>query len=158
MEPTVELPANECEFASLLNQCVKLKKQLVDFACRRYHDEIRIRLRRRSRGFTTVSESDATVVVDDFIHTFEGDDGKTVIDSFLESSPDLSDNERRIVSDWKESIVGVFEIESHDDRLLRARNLVDELEYRLAASNQSGEAWAKVAQAGVIMSRVDRVA
>lgn len=157
MELDTAQPNTTRDLASLLTQCAKLKRRLAEHVWTRFGDDLRPLLLRHSRGSKCVTEIDITLVTNDFIHTFKGDNGETVIDSFVANSPGLSDSDRRIVLGWKESVIGVFEVKEWRGQVLHIHNLVDDLDYCAVANEPSDETRQRLGTAGFIYSRLDQL-
>ncbi len=75
-------------------------------------------------------EDDAIGAIDGFALVYRLPNGKTVLDQFLASWPDLSVADRDLLRGWRGPVDGIFEIRGRDVDSLIVLNLVDDLEYR----------------------------
>jgi hypothetical protein len=57
--------------------------------------------------------------------------GKTVLDQFLGSLPDLTAADREMLRGWRDPVEGIFEIRRKNGDSLLLLNLLDDLEYRV---------------------------
>jgi hypothetical protein len=101
----------------LVRRCGALKGELVAFT-------------RASRFARRVAWNDVNRV-DHFILQQRLPDGRTMIDLFIASRPDLSENERRIVLGWRNVVETVIEVRSHKDDTVEGVGVIDELPYRI---------------------------
>jgi hypothetical protein len=139
---------------SLIERSAELKGALVDFACSP-------RLTRHLTGFMQKSvgpreilgEGDAAGLVDRFALQHRLPNGKTVIDQFLASRPDLSAADRDMVRGWRDPVEGVFEIRRKDQTAIVLLNLLDDLEYR-TYSNMGPAAFRRLPKAGFLYARL----
>jgi hypothetical protein len=93
-------------------------------------------------------------IVDGFLHDQRLADGGTVIDCFVAARDDLSDQDREMLLSWRDSVRGVFELtEAAGDDGFLARNLIDELTYRIR-SNKGAEGLRQLTPGMFLMSRV----
>lgn len=76
--------------------------------------------------------------IDDFIMSHRCADGRTALERFVASRPDLSAEEREMLLGWQDNIEGVFEVKSQEEGGLTATNLVDELTYRIYSNQGPG--------------------
>jgi hypothetical protein len=103
--------------ADLVRRCGELKGELVAFT-------------RASRFARRVTWNDVNRV-DHFILQQRLPDGRTMIDLFVASRPDLTENERRIVLGWRDAVETVIEVRSHKDDTVEGVGVIDELSYRI---------------------------
>ncbi len=66
-------------------------------------------------------------------HTFSN--GKTVVEQFVASRPDLTEDERRMVLGWRAVVEGIFEVEGRDGDALVVKDLTDEAGYRIRSNS-----------------------
>ena len=57
-------------------------------------------------------------------------DGRTVVDRFVASLPDLDAADREMLLGWRDPVEGIFEIRGQDRGAIILLNLIDDLEYR----------------------------
>jgi hypothetical protein len=95
--------------AVLIERSAELKRDLVDFACSP-------RLRRSLAaamlevGLDEPEEADAINTIDRFALQYRRADGKTVVDRFVASRPDLDAADREMLLGWRDPVEGIFEI------------------------------------------------
>ncbi len=82
-------------------------------------------------GSSPVFESEEEIheLTDNFIYSYRFPDGKTIIDSFVTDTSELSEDDKNIVLGWKDPIEGIFEVKKMLPDGLIAENLVNEVEY-----------------------------
>jgi hypothetical protein len=68
-------------------------------------------------------EHEAVSVLDWFLFDWLDDSGEGVIDHFLNSRPDLSDNDQEVLLDWENSLNSVFEVRATGRKALRIEEL-----------------------------------
>lgn len=103
--------------AELVRRCGVLKGELVAFT-------------RASRFARRVAWNDVNRI-DHFILQQRLPDGRTMIDLFVASRPDLSENERRTVLGWRDALETIIEVRSHHDDTVEGVGVIDELPYRI---------------------------
>jgi hypothetical protein len=81
-----------------------------------------------------LSEGEAIGVIDRFALQHRLPNGKTVLDQFLAGRPDLTAADREMLRGWRHPVEGIFEIHRKDRDALVLLNLIDDLEYRMAAA------------------------
>jgi hypothetical protein len=86
--------------------------------------------------------------VDRFALLYRLPNGKTVLDQFLASWPDLSAADREMLRGGGDPVDGIFEIRGKDGDSLILMNLVDDMEYR-AHSNMGAAAFRPLAEARI---------
>jgi hypothetical protein len=74
--------------------------------------------------------SSAIHVIDRFALQYLPPNGKSVLDQFLASWPDLDAADRKLLCGWRELGEGIFEVRRRDRDSLILLNLVDDLECR----------------------------
>lgn len=79
-------------------------------------------------------EEDLENFFDWFIQQYRSADGRTVVDGFLDTRPDLSDPDRAFLLGWRDVVEGVFEVTGRDGPALVAVNVIDDLDYRIRAN------------------------
>ena len=117
------------DHARLIERSAELKRDLVDFACSP-------RLERAlaaailEAGLDELEEADAISTIDWFALQYRMRDGRTVVDRFVASRPDLDAADREMLLGWRDPVEGIFEIRSKDRDAIILLNLIDDLEYR----------------------------
>jgi hypothetical protein len=140
--------------ASLIERGAELKRALVDFAlsprCERHLEQFMLEA---ADPYQELSEGDAIGVIDRFALQHRLPNGKTVLDKFLGSRPDLTAADREMLRGWRDLVEGIFEIRrKHGDSLLLL-NLLDDLEYR-AYSNMGPAAFRRLPKGGFVHARL----
>jgi hypothetical protein len=117
------------EFARLIERSAELKRDLVDFACSpRLKRSLAAAL--REAGLEELGEAAAIGAIDRFALQYRMRDGRTVVDRFVASRPDLDAADREMLLGWRDPVEGVFEICRQDGDAIILLNLIDDLEYR----------------------------
>ena len=140
------------ELARLIERSSELKRDLVDFACSP-------RLRRsmaaalREAGVEEFKEADAIGIIDRFALQYRMRDGRSVVDRFVASRPDLDAVDREMLLGWRDPVEGIFEIRSKDRDAIILLNLIDDLEYR-TYSNMGPAAFRPLPKGGFLLARL----
>jgi hypothetical protein len=135
--------------ASLIERSGELKRDLADFACSP----------RMQRSMTAamagleVKESDAINTIDRFALQYRLPDGKSVVDLFVASRPDLDAADREMLLGWRDPVEGIFEIRSEDGDAIILLNLIDDLEYR-TYSNMGRAVFRQLPTDGFVYARL----
>ena len=145
---------DEPSLASLIERSAELKRALVDFA-------ISPRMERHLERFMVegagpqevLIEDEAIDAIDRFALLYRLPNGKTVLDQFLASWPDLSAADREILRGWRDPVDGIFEIRGREGDSLILLNLVDDLEYR-TYSNMGPTAFRPLPKHGFVYARL----
>jgi len=139
---------------SLIERSAELKGALVDFACSPRLERHLTRFMQKSISTGDVlDEGDAAGLIDRFALQHRLPNGKTVLDQFLASRPDLSAADRDMVRGWRDPVEGVFEIRGKDQAAIVLLNLLDDLEYR-TYSNMGPAAFRRLPKAGFLYARL----
>ena len=69
--------------------------------------------------YEVLAEDEAIDAIDRFALLYRLPNGKTVLDQFLASWPDLSAADRQMLRGWRDAVDGIFEIRGRDRRLAR---------------------------------------
>jgi hypothetical protein len=142
----------EKELTRLIERSAELKRDLVDFACSP-------RLKRSlaaamaEAGLEELEEADAIGVIDRFALQYRMRDGKTVVDRFVASRPDLDDTDREMLLGWRDPVEGFFEIRGQDGDAIVLLNLVDDLTY-LTYSNMGPASFRELPKHGFVHARL----
>jgi hypothetical protein len=145
---------DERSLACLIERGAELKRALVDFA-------LSPRMGRQLERFIgegagppgVLVEDEAIDAIDRFALLYRLPNGKTVLDQFLASWPDLSVADRELLRGWRDPVDGIFEIRGRDRDSLILLNLVDDLEYR-TYSNMGPAAFRPLPKHGFVYARL----
>jgi hypothetical protein len=144
----------EPSLESLIERSGDLKRALVDFAC---GPRLERHLTRFTQKFVSpgdvLDESEAAGLVDRFALQHRLPNGKTVLEQFLASRPDLSSPDRDMVRGWRDPVEGLFEIRGRDQTAVVLLNLLDDLEYR-TYSNMGPAAFRPLPKGGFVIARL----
>ena len=80
-------------------------------------------------------------------------DGRTVVDRFVASRPDLDAADREMLLGWRDPVEGIFEIRSKDRDAIILLNLIDDLEYR-TYSNMGPAFLRQLPRDGFVLARL----
>jgi hypothetical protein len=144
----------EPSLTSLIERSAELKRALVDFALsprsKRHLEQFML----EAAGLDKVlTEGEAIGLIDRFALQHRLPNGKTVLDQFLASWPDLTAADREMLRGWRDPVEGIFEIRRKDRDSLVLLNLLDDLEYR-AYSNMGTAAFRPLPQRGFVRARL----
>ena len=118
--------------ASLVERSAELKRELLEFSWQpRFDRERREVLRDHFPNRFVGDESEVITALDYFLLQHELRSGKTVVERFVASRPDLPEHERELLLGWRDVVEGIFEVHGRDGDALVVENLVDELTYRV---------------------------
>lgn len=121
---------------------------------KRFRDDVLEQIHAAPRGSADITDIEFRNAVEGVIDEKRLPDGETVIDRFVRETPDLSARDAEIVLGWRDSIIGVFRLEQSNGPVADAVNLVDGLEYRLVANNDTREIRRALSGRGFIISRI----
>ena len=138
--------------AVLIERSAELKRDLVDFACSA-RLERSLAAAMLEAGLEEVEEADAIGTIDRFALQYRLPDGKTVVDRFVASRPDLDAADREMLLGWRDPVEGIFEIRSRDGDAIILLNLLDDLEYR-TYSNMGRAAFRPLPGGGFVHARL----
>lgn len=120
----------------LLHRSGPLKKELVAFGqSDRFAREFRSAHADRFPTAKPRNEADYINFLDRFVLEHRTRDGRTIVEQFAASRPDLPQAERAMLVGWAKVVEGIFEVEHHDGHAAVMVNLVDELTYRVRSNN-----------------------
>jgi hypothetical protein len=136
------------ELARLIERSGQLKRDLVDFAC-----SPRLERSLAEAGLEEFEDADAIGTIDRFALQYRLPDGKTVVDRFVASRPDLDAADREMLLGWRDPVEGIFEIRSRDGDAIVLLNLIDDLENR-AYSNMGLAAFRGLPKDGFVHARL----
>jgi hypothetical protein len=138
--------------AVLIERSAELKRDLVDFACSP-RLERSLAAAMLEAGLGGVDEADAIGTIDRFALQYRLPDGKTVVDRFVASRPDLDAADREMLLGWRDPVEGIFEIRGKDGDAIILLNLLDDLEYR-TYSNMGRAAFRPLPRGGFVHARL----
>jgi hypothetical protein len=144
----------EPSLESLIERSSELKRALVDFACSpRFDRRLTAFMLEASGPEGELEESEAVGIIDRFALQHRLSNGKTVLDQFLASRPDLSATDRDMLHGWHDPVEGLFEIRRKDRTAIVLLNLLDDLEYR-TYSNMGPAAFRPLPKGGFLYARL----
>lgn len=112
-----------------------LKRELLAFARRpQFERALKRELRRQFGDPVVAEEGELENFFDWFIQQYRRPDGRTLVDCFLKTRPDLPDPEQEFLRGWRDVVEGIFEVVGRDGPALVTVNLIDDLEYRMRAN------------------------
>jgi hypothetical protein len=138
--------------AVLIERSSELERDLVDFACSPGLERS-LAAAMVAAGLEVVAEADAIGTIDRFALQYRLPDGKTVVDRFVASRPDLDAADREMLLGWRDPVEGIFEIRSKDGDAIIPLNLLDDLEYR-TYSNMGRAAFRPLPRGGFVHARL----
>ena len=145
---------DERSLACLIERSAALKRALVRFALGPRMERHLERFMLEGAGPDEVLvEDEAIDAVDRFVLLYRLPNGKTVLDQFLASWPDLSAADKEMLRGWRDPVDGIFEIRGKDSDSLILLNLVDDLEYR-TYSNMGSVAFRPLPKHGFVYARL----
>jgi hypothetical protein len=119
----------------LVGRSGPLKREVLDFAkTPRFDRAFRREVERRLGDPTAASDAQIHNFYDWFIQEYRRKDGKTIVDCFLETRPDLPPAEREFLMGWRDVFEGSFEVVGRAGQVLVAVNVIDDLQYRIHAN------------------------
>src|SRR5260370_15087459 len=145
---------DEPSLACLIERGAELKRALVGFALSsRFERHLERFVREGAGPGEVLIEDEAIDAIDRFVLQHRLPNGKTVLDQFLASWPDLSAADREMLRGWRDPVEGIFEIRRRDRDSLILLNLVDDLEYR-PSSNMGPVAFRPLPNHGFLYARL----
>jgi hypothetical protein len=143
---------SEQDLAVLIARSAELKRDLVDFACSP-RLERSLAAAMLEAGLDEPKEADAINTIDRFALQYRLPDGKTVVDRFVASRPDLDAADREMLLGWRDAVEGIFEIRRKDGDAIILLNLLDDLEYR-TYSNMGRAVFRRLPRRGFVNARL----
>jgi hypothetical protein len=104
-------------------------------------------------GLEEFEEADAIGVIDRFALQYRMRDGRTVVDRFVASRPDLNAADREMLLGWRDPVEGIFEIRGQDSDAIILLNLIDDLTYR-TYSNMGPASFRELPKGGFVHVRL----
>jgi hypothetical protein len=142
------------ELALLIERSADLKRDLVRFAQGpRFERSLTGALLKAAGPDRELDEGVAIGVIDWFALQHRLPDGKTVVDRFVASRPDLTEADREMLLGWRDPVEGLFEIRGRDLDAIILLNLLDDLEYR-TYSNVGPAAFRTLPTGGFLHTRL----
>lgn len=123
----------EEELTRVIERGAELKRALVDFACSpRLQRPLAAAMAEAmaEADLEELDDADVIGIIDGFALQYRMPDGKTVVERFVASRPDLDTADRKMLLGWRDLVEGIFEIRGRDGDAAILLNLVDDLEYR----------------------------
>jgi hypothetical protein len=109
----------------LIQRSAELKRDLVGFACSpRLARSLAAAM--AEAGLEELDEADAIGVIDRFALQYRMRDGRTVVDRFVASRPELDATDREMLLGWRDPVEGIFEIRGYDGDAIILLNLIDD--------------------------------
>jgi len=140
--------------ALLIERSADLKRDLVRFAQGpRFERALTAALLEAADPEGELDEAEAIRVIDRFALQRRLPDGKTVVDRFVASRPDLTAADREMLLGWRDPVEGIFEILRKDGDAIILLNLVDDLQYR-TYSNVGRAAFRPLPRGGFVHARL----
>ncbi|SCL15406.1 hypothetical protein [Micromonospora inyonensis] len=119
----------------LLHRSAPLKAALVAFGqSQRFTGEFRSAYANRFGTAKPGNQVDYINFLDRFVLEHRSSDGRTVVEQFVASRPDLPEAQRAMLRCWVTVVEGIFEVERHDGDAAVMVNLADELTYRVRSN------------------------
>ena len=144
----------EPSLESLIERSSELKRALVDFACGpRFERRLTAFMLEAAGPDGELDEGEAVGIIDRFALQHRLANGKSVLDLFLASRPDLSAADRAMLHGWHDPVEGFFEIRQKDRAAVVLLNLQDDLEYR-TYSNMGRAAFRPLPKGGFLYARL----
>ena len=140
--------------SEFLDRYAALKLQLVNYVIENHHEALEFQADRLVDEFSTLTDHDMTLAVDAAIYETRFSDGDHILDRFVAEHDDLCDEDVNLLLSWRDWLVGVFRVTSSDGPVVDSINLIDDLEYRLVATNNSPETRRALKRSGFIISRI----
>lgn len=122
--------------AYLVARSGDLKRELVRYAQRpRYHRAFREALLSHEDAVSIVADvQKLTMFMDHFMLQHRLRNGKTVVEQFVATHPELPNTERDLLLRWRDVVDGTFEVQRRDGDALIVENLIDDLTYRVRSN------------------------
>jgi hypothetical protein len=122
-----------------LRRAGELKGELVTFSQQPRYERAASRfLAEYGNGRQDADEQRWMLLWDCFVLEHKLANGRTVVEQFVESRPDLSEAEREMVLGWRDVVQGPFEVKRQDGSALVVEGLVDDLTYRVRSNMGPG--------------------
>ena len=145
---------DEASLPLLIERSAELKRALVDFACGpRFERRLAPFMLEAAGPEGELNEGEAIGIIDRFALQHRLPNGKTVLDQFTTSRPDLTPADREILRGWHDPVEGIFEIRGKDRDAITLLNLIDDLEY-VTYSNVGPAAFRRLPKGGFVHARL----
>lgn len=136
------------------DRCATLKLLLINYVIENHPGAIEIQMDSLVDELGGATESDVTHAIDAAIHETRFANGEHILDRFVANHDDLREDDAKLVLSWRDWLFGVFRVTSSDGSVADSINLVDGLEYRLVATEDSLEVKRALRRGGYIVSRI----
>jgi hypothetical protein len=131
-----------------------LKRELVEYARQpRFHRAFREVLLAQDLESVIADERKLTMVMDHFVLQHRLQNGKTVVEQFVASRPDLPEAERELLLGWRDVVEGIFEVHHRAGDALVVENLIDDLTYRVR-SNMGPTVFRRMPRRSFVITRL----
>ncbi|MFE6692109.1 hypothetical protein ACFVFQ_37300 [Streptomyces sp. NPDC057743] len=141
----------------LIKRSADLKRQLADYVqgpCCARHLAAALLEAESDHG---LDDAGVISVIDRFALQHRLPDGRTPVERFTASCPDLSAIEQEMLLGWQDAVEGAFEIQAKDGDAVRLLNLLDDFEYQ-TYSNVGRKAFRSMAKGDFIIGRLVPIA
>ena len=101
------------DLARLIERSAELKRDLVDFVCSPRQEQA-LAAAMLEADLDELEMADAISTIDWFALQYRMRDGRTVVDRFAASRPDLDAEDREMLLGWCDPVEGIFEIRRKD--------------------------------------------
>lgn len=113
---------DEPSLACLIERSAELKRALVGFALSpRFERHLERFMREGAGPHEVLIEDEAIDAIDRFALQHRLPNGKTVLDQFLATWPDLSAADREMLRGWRDPVEGIFEIRRKTSQELKCQ-------------------------------------
>jgi hypothetical protein len=127
-----EITSGATEMAQLVERCVQLKAELLDFSRGKRFERVLVDALTARFGPVVVAEEEELInFFDRFALQHRLSDGRTVLERFVRARGDLPRADRDLLLGWRGVLEALFEVDRLDGEVLVAVNLIDELTYRI---------------------------
>jgi hypothetical protein len=138
----------------LIQRSADLKREMLAFQKdRRFEQEFRREIEARFGKVIRADEGELGNFFDWFMLQYHLEDGRTVVDHFVEAHPELPEAERTMLLGWEDVVEGLFEYQGQDSGAALLENLLDELTYRVH-SNVGPKVFTKIARGTFLVGRL----
>jgi hypothetical protein len=140
--------------SDLIQRCVELKGELLEFALRpRFAKSYRKGMNRYFGERDVVDDVELANFLDWFALQQRPPGDRTVVEHFVIEHPQLSEEERALLLSWQDVVESIFEVKQRDGAAIVIDNLVDELTYRVY-SNLGPGAFRSVRHGSFLFARL----
>lgn len=142
------------QMAKLLRRSGDLKGELVEFAWLSRWSKRLVKALTEQFGEPIVADDeDLSNAIDRFVLQHRLPHGRTVVEHFVATRPDLPAQEQEMLLGWRDVVEGIFEVGRRDGDAVVAVNLIDEMTYRIH-SNMGESALRHLRRGSFLVSRI----